>query len=70
VTEKTGPFWEFVRRRGINVIVIDGHLLNDCGFRDDPEFQEFAAEKRTEDFTMIPVPNGPVRIAVRKDLLR
>jgi hypothetical protein len=69
VTEKTGPFWEFVHGRGINVIVLDGHLLSDSRYRDDPEFQDFASGKKSEVFTFVPVPDGAVRIAVRNDLL-
>jgi hypothetical protein len=69
VTEKTGPFWEFVGRRGINVVVLDGHLRRDSRFRDDPEFQDFVSGKRSGEFTLVPVPDGDVQIAVRKDLL-
>jgi hypothetical protein len=69
VTEKTGPFWEFVRRRGINVVVLDNQLPGDSRFRDDPEFQEFLSGQQTGDFTLVSVPNTAVRIAVRRDLL-
>jgi hypothetical protein len=68
-SEKCDNFWSFVHRRNINLIVLHPDLLRDVLFRDDPEFQAFAAGEKTEDFSLITVPNAPVRIAVRKDLL-
>jgi hypothetical protein len=70
VTDKSGPFWEFVHRRGVGVIVLDSQLSRDPAFRNDQEFQDFLSGRRTEDFTLVPVPNVPIRIAVRNDLSR
>jgi hypothetical protein len=66
---KAGPFWDFVRQRAIGVIVLDSLLLDNPAYRNDTEFQEFVAGKRTGDFAFLDVPGLTVRIAVRKDLL-
>lgn len=61
-------FREFVRQGNIGLVLLDEMLLDDAGYRDDPEFKEFAAGA-WEGFRYVPVPDAPVRIAVRKDLL-
>jgi hypothetical protein len=66
---KQGRFWDFVRQANIGIIVLDSLLMNEVCYRDDPEFQEFVSGKRAGDFLFIGVPETPVRIAVRKDLL-
>jgi hypothetical protein len=68
-SEKTDNFWSFVQRRNINLIILDPTLAVDVLFRDDPEFQAFKAGKQTKSFTLFEVPNTPVLIAARKDLL-
>jgi hypothetical protein len=62
-------FRAFLRQGKISLVLLDDILLNDAGFRDDPEFKEFAAGT-WEGFTYVSVPDLPLRIAVRKDLLR
>ena len=57
------------RRADIGVIVLDPVLLNDPSYRDDPQFQRFVTGKQAGEFTFFDVPDLPVRIAVRKDLL-
>jgi hypothetical protein len=68
-TAKAGGFWDFVERAGVGVIVVDSLLENAASFRDDPEFQAFAAARQAGGFTFVAVPGLPVRIAVRKALL-
>jgi hypothetical protein len=73
VAAKAEGFWQFVRRHQVNVIVLSPELRADPAYRDDPEFKEFLAGKRLEDFELFPVPNLPVlkatQIAVRRDVL-
>ena len=69
MTAKSGPFWNFIRQVDVGVIVLEPVLVNWPTYRGDPEFQEFEAGKRRGDFVFFAVPELPVRIAVRKDLL-
>jgi hypothetical protein len=73
VATKTEGFWQFVRRHHVNVIVLSPHLILDPSCRNDPEFKEFVAGKRLEDFELFSVPNLPaqfvMQIAVRSDAL-
>jgi hypothetical protein len=67
---KADPFWAFVQRYNISVILVDHALTHFPGFRDDPEFKEFVSGDGTGDFTFVEAYRQPrVRIAVRKDLL-
>jgi hypothetical protein len=70
LTAKTGPFWDFVRQANIGIVVVDPFLLNCPSYRDDAQFQEFVTGERTGDFAFFDVAGLPVRIAVRRDLLR
>src|SRR5262249_33428123 len=67
--DKKDSFWQFVRQRGINVIILSPDMVNDVLLRDEPEFQDFVAGVCTGDFTLLPVPDTPVQIAVRNDVL-
>jgi hypothetical protein len=67
--DKNEGFWRFVREKGINVMILIESLSKFDAYRDDPEFQEFLAGTRTEDFKLVPVPGTKVQIAVRRDLL-
>src|SRR5262249_52481229 len=64
-----GRFRNFVQWADVSIIVLDQYLVNDPQYRDDPDFQEFLAGKRSGDFRFFTVSDEPVRIAVRKDLL-
>src|SRR5207253_704007 len=70
---KAEGFWNFVRRHNVNVIVLSKYLCFDPAYRDDPEFKDFLAGKRLEDFELFPVPDLPeqmaMEIAVRRDAL-
>jgi len=66
---RTDRFWDAVRKADIGVIVIDPVLVNDALCRDDPDFSAFVAGERTGDFIVRAVPEAPVRIAVRRDVL-
>jgi hypothetical protein len=67
---KDVPFRQFMQRGNIGIVFLDRWLSNDAAYRDDPEFQEFAAgTSSSDDFAYVPVPELKLRIAVRKDLL-
>jgi hypothetical protein len=68
-TTKAEPFRAFLRRHDAGILILDAILESDPNYRDDPEFQEFAAGRRPTGFTLIPVSGVAVRIAVRNDLL-
>jgi hypothetical protein len=65
---RPGSFREFMRQAEVGLVFLDCFLLGDVLFRDDPDFQQFAAG-RWEEFKYVPVPELFLRIAVRKDLL-
>jgi hypothetical protein len=70
---KDRGFGEFIRRCGVNVIILEPLLKEDSRYRDDPEFKEFLAGTRPDGFTRFDVPGRPrfwaTQIAVRDDLL-
>jgi hypothetical protein len=68
--QKDTPFWEFVRRHDITMVVLSPTLLNDPHFEGDSDFRAFSSGERTGDFRLFSVRSGKLRVAVRKDLLR
>ena len=66
---KTESFWQFLAAHNISVVVLDQRLLTDTRFRDDPEFLDFADEKKIGNYHFFQVPDTKVRIAVREDIL-
>jgi hypothetical protein len=66
---KNAAFWQFLANTDISVIVLNERLLTDTRYRDDPEFLEFVAGKKTGNFRFFDVPGTTVRLAVREDLL-
>jgi hypothetical protein len=68
--DKNKPFWEFVRERQIDVIVVTWRLREDPRFKSDPEFMTFAGGGGDhEDFQIFWVPETSVMVAVRKSRL-
>jgi hypothetical protein len=66
---KTESFWQFMAVNDIAVVVLNERLLTDTRFRDDPEFVEFATERKVGRFHFFAVPGTTVRLAVREELL-
>ena len=69
IADKREAFGDFLRRTGVNVVVLDPILRGDALYRDDPEFRAFAAGRHTDGFTRFDVPGCPVCIAVRDAVL-
>ena len=69
ITDKREAFGDFLRRTGIDVVVIDPILRGDAQYRGDPEFRAFVLGRRPDGFTRLDVPGCPVRLAVRAGLL-
>lgn len=67
--EKTEPFWQFIEKRDVSVIVLSPELLADARFAQDPEFQAFVKSSVHGRFTVYSDPGCTARVAVRNDVL-
>ena len=69
MTAADGGFENFLRRRGVNVVVLDAALREDALYRADTAFRKFAAGRQADGFTRFDVPGCRVQFAVRDDVL-
>ena len=69
MTTADGGFEDFLRRRGVNVVVLDAALDENALLRADVAFRRFAAGRQADGFTRFDVPGCRVQIAVRNDVL-
>jgi hypothetical protein len=66
--EKNVPFDEFVRKFGINVVIVDETMPQDPHFVDDSEFADFLREPARHGFISTVVPGTHMRVAYRPGL--
>jgi hypothetical protein len=66
---KVEGFRRLIGTHQVGVIVLDRDLIEDPRYREDPEFRDFLGRPEADGFTLLPVPNTDVRLAVRSDLL-
>lgn len=61
---KKGPFREFLRQRGVELIILDDTLRRDRRFADDAEFLAFQSNPKAFGFSTTPLPGQSRLLAI------
>jgi hypothetical protein len=61
---KQEPFGEFIRKHGVELIILDDPLRGDRRFVDDPEFRAFQSNPEAFGFSTRPLPPPGTTLAL------